>query len=136
LHKINIFNNMEKEEKSTSLSLKSRLKSFKFAAKGILYAVKSQPNLWFHLVATIAVIALGFIFTIATAEWLFIIFAIGFVLSAELFNSSVEKIVDLVQPEEHKLAGQAKDMAAGAVLISAVIAAVIGLMIFLPKIIN
>jgi len=127
---------MEKEEKSTSLSLKSRLKSFKFAAKGILYAVKSQPNLWFHLVATIAVIALGFIFTIATAEWLFIIFAIGFVLSAELFNSSVEKIVDLVQPEEHKLAGQAKDMAAGAVLISAVIAAVIGLMIFLPKIIN
>ena len=130
------FNNMRKEEKSTSLSLKSRLKSFKFAAKGILYAIKSQPNLWFHLVAAIAIIALSFVLKIATAEWLFIIFAIGAVLTAELFNSSVEKIVDLVQPEKHILAEQAKDMAAGAVLIAAISSVLIGLMIFLPKIIN
>lgn len=127
---------MGKEEKRTSLSLKSRLKSFTFAARGIIYAITSQPNLWFHLVAAIAAIALGIFYNISTAEWFFVIFAIGFVLSAELFNSSIEKVVDLIQPGKHKFAEQAKDMAAGAVLITAIAAATIGLMIFLPKIIN
>jgi diacylglycerol kinase (ATP) len=136
LHKITIPNNMRKEEKRTSLSLKSRFKSFTFAARGIVYAIKSQPNLWLHLLAAIAVIALGIYYNISTAEWFFIIFAIGIVLSAELFNSSIEKIVDLIQPEKHKFAGQAKDMAAGAVLITAFAAATVGFLIFLPKIIN
>lgn len=125
---------MRTKRKSTSSSfLISRLKSFTYASKGILHAVKSEPSLRIHLIAACVVIAFGLIVKITIVEWLFIIFAIGFVLSAELFNSSVESFVDLVQPEQHKFAGQAKDMAAGAVLISVICAILIGCIIFLPK---
>lgn len=111
-----------------------RARSFKYAFSGIITATKTQANFRIHLIATILVALMGFYFQISYAEWILIILSIGFVISAELFNSAIEFLTDLVSPLQNDIAGKVKDMAAGAVLISAVSAAIIGLIIFLPKI--
>ena len=110
------------------------IKSFGFAVKGITYAFKTQPNFKFHTVAAVVMIVAGFAFDLNQMEWLWILAAISLVLIVELLNTAIETIVDLVSPSYHLKAGIAKDTAAGAVLISAVIAAIIGLIIFIPKI--
>jgi len=111
-----------------------RAQSFKFAFTGIITAVKTQANIRIHLIAAILVSAMGFHFRISYEEWVLIILSIGFVVSAELFNSAIEFLTDLVSPEKNVLAGKVKDIAAGAVLISAISAAIVGLIIFLPKV--
>jgi len=73
-----------------------------------------------------------FFFGITRTEWIVIILCIGVVIAAELFNTAIERLVDLVSPERHPIAGQVKDIAAGAVLVCAVAAAIIGIIIFLP----
>lgn len=114
--------------------LKQRLRSFKFAFAGIGHFVKSEPNVIIHLIAAVLVIALGIYFAISPTEWCLVILAIGMVLSAEAFNTSIEYLTNLVSPDYHELAGKTKDVAAAAVLIAAFAAACIGLIIFLPKI--
>ncbi|RLD43421.1 MAG: diacylglycerol kinase family protein [Bacteroidetes bacterium] len=116
--------------------LKDRIKSFGYAFKGIVHALQNEHNLMIHFTLAIAAIAFGFWLNINQTEWLFVIVAIGFVLVSELFNSAIEVLVDLVSPERNPKAGLIKDIAAGAVLISAITAAIIGLFIFIPKIIN
>ena len=113
-----------------------RLLSFKYAIAGIIHMLKHEPNARIHLIATLVVIILGVYFRIEKIEWLFITLAIGMVFSAELFNTSLENITDLISPEKNKKAGHAKDIAAGAVFITAIAAAIIGMVIFLPRIIN
>jgi diacylglycerol kinase len=116
--------------------MKKRLLSFKFAFQGIRHMFREEPNARIHLVAAIIVVAAGIILKLTVTEWIMIIFAIGFVFSAELFNSAVEGFVDHVSPEYHKQAGKVKDLAAGAVLVAAITAAVIGLVVFVPKIVE
>jgi len=106
--------------------------SFGFAFRGIVALLRSQANARIHLAATIAVVAAGFFFGITRMEWCAIVAAIGLVWSAEGLNTAIECVVDLVSPDQHPLAGRAKDIAAGAVLIAAVIAAIIGALVFLP----
>ncbi len=115
-------------------SIKKRLLSFKYAFKGIGYMLKTQHNSLIHIVAAIVVIILAILFQVSLTEWCFLIFAIGFVISAELFNTAIEFLTDLSSPEYNMKAELAKDIAAGAVLISAITSAIIGLIIFLPKI--
>ena len=112
-----------------------RILSFKYAITGIIHMLRHEPNARIHLIASLVVVFLGVYFRIEKLEWLFITLAIGMVFSAELFNTSLESITDIISPEKNKKAGQAKDTAAGAVLIAAVAAAVIGMVIFLPRII-
>ncbi len=95
---------------------------------------KSQPNAWIHLFAAFGVIVAGFILKLSISEWIFVTFAIGFVISAELFNTAIEALVDKVSPEQNPISGKVKDLAAGAVLVAAITAAVIGLVIFVPKV--
>ena len=114
-------------------SIIARLKSFGYAINGIFYCLKTQHNFWIHLVAVAVVVSLGFLFDVSKAEWLFLIFAFGMVLSLEIVNTAIEFLVDLLSPEHQKIAGLAKDLAAGAVLIGAIAAAIIGLIIFVPK---
>lgn len=109
--------------------------SFKYAFKGITFSLKTQRNAQIHIVAVILATFLGFILGISTTEWIIIIFAVALVLAAELFNTSIEFLIDLLSPEYHEKAGRAKDIAAGAVLICAISAAIAGLIIFLPKLI-
>lgn len=112
--------------------LKKQLRSFGYAWKGIQSCVGKEQNLSFHLIAAMAVIIVGIVLGITRTEWIMVVMCIGTVIAAELFNTAIEKLVDLVSPERHPVAGQVKDIAAGAVLICAVAAAIIGLIIFIP----
>jgi len=115
---------------------KKRIQSFKYAFKGINHFVRSEPNVIIHLIAAVLAVAMGWYFAINNIEWCLIIFAIGSVLGAEAFNTSIEYLTDLVSPDYHELAGKTKDVAAAAVLLIAIAAAIIGLIIFLPKILT
>jgi len=108
-------------------------RSFVFAFRGIGFLLRTQTNARLHLAATVVVIGAGFGFQISRAEWLAVVAAIGLVWTAEGMNTAIEAVVDLVSPEAHPLAGRAKDVAAGAVLIAAGVAAVIGVLIFGPR---
>lgn len=118
-----------------TLSARKRLKSFVYAFNGIRVAICSQHNLWIHIIATFIVILFGILLSLNILEWCLVIFAIGFVIASEIFNTAIEFLVDHISPEYDKKAGLIKDIAAGGVLISAFTAAIIGLVIFLPKII-
>lgn len=111
---------------------KKQLRSFGYAWKGIRCCVGKEQNLSFHLIATVVTVIAGFTFGISRTEWMIVLLCIGAVIAAELFNTAIEKLVDLVSPERHPIAGQVKDIAAGAVLVCAVAAAMAGLLIFTP----
>lgn len=120
--------------KNDGFTLRKRLKSFKFAFNGIRLLITREHNAWIHCFAAICVIIAGFAFDISTTEWIAVTFAIGTVLAAEAVNSSIEAIADLVSPEYNEAIKRTKDLAAGAVLIFAISAAIVGLIIFVPKI--
>jgi diacylglycerol kinase (ATP) len=104
--------------------------SFSFAWKGIVTAFKEQPNLKVHVLIACIVVAAGFYFNITSTEWAILIICITLVITLELVNSAIEYLVDLVTLERKPLAGKIKDIAAGAVLITAIGAAVIGVVVF------
>lgn len=110
------------------------LLAFKYAFNGIVNAIKEERNMKIHLVAVIVVIFLGFVYKISKVEWMICIVLFGLVISSELINTAIEKTVDLVTREENELAKVAKDVAAGAVLVNAVISVVIAVIIWFPKI--
>jgi len=98
--------------------------------------MRSQHNAWVHAFATIAVVAAGFIFQLSRGEWCWIVLAIAGVWVAEALNTSFEFLCDVASPEFHPVVKQAKDVAAGAVLISAMGAVAIGVMVCGPKLIS
>lgn len=99
-------------------------------------ALKSEFNLRFHFIATIFVIILGFLCKIDKYEWFICLILIGIVISSELFNTAIEKTIDIISLEYNKKAKFVKDVSSGAVLILAFISFLIGLIIFIPKMIN
>lgn len=111
-----------------------RIKSFIHAFNGIKMAFKEEPNFRIHVVATIMVIAAGLYFQLSTEEWLAVIIVIGLVLLTELLNTAIENIADFISPERHEKIKTIKDISASAVLISAIVALMVGLLIFIPKI--
>jgi diacylglycerol kinase len=113
--------------------MKNRIHSFRHAIRGIGMVFKSEKNMQIHLIVSVLVIIAGIFFKINITEWIICLLCFGLVLGAEMVNTSIEKLVDLVSPQRHELAGKAKDIAAGAVLICALIAASVGLIIFIPK---
>lgn len=115
--------------------LKKFLNSFKYAFEGIKYSIRSEQNLKIHITIMIFVIIAGIVFKISIFEWIICIILFGFVISLELVNTAIEKVVDLITVEKNPKAKIAKDVAAGAVLISAICAAIIGVIIFLGAII-
>ena len=119
------------QQKKESFSLRKRAKSFVYAAKGIRWLF-AEHNAWIHLAAAILVVIAGFFFDINQIEWIIICICIGSVFAAETFNTAIEKLSDVVSPEWNEKIGKVKDLAAGAVLITAITAAIIGLIIFIP----
>jgi diacylglycerol kinase (ATP) len=95
--------------------------------------LSSQHNAWVHAAATVMVVVVGFLLRLRAGEWCWITLAVVAVWTAEALNTAFEFLTDVASPEFHPLAGKAKDVAAGAVLISAVGAVVIGLLVFAPK---
>jgi len=116
-------------------SIIARLKSTTHAMRGLNIFFKSTHNSWLHIFFAALAIYLGFILKISNIEWVMIIFAIGLVIVTEALNTAFEFDIDLTSPVYHPYARDTKDVAAGAVLISVLIAGIIGLIIFLPKII-
>lgn len=122
--------------KKLKLDKKRLTNSFKYAFEGILQAYVGEQNLKIHTVIAVLVIIFGFILKISYTEWLVCLVLIGLVLMAEFFNTSIEYLVDLTSPEIHPLAKATKDTASAGVLMMAIISAIIGLIIFIPKLIN
>jgi undecaprenol kinase len=110
------------------------LRPFTFAIVGILHAIRNERNMKIHTVVAALVIILGLFYQLSAIEWMLIVCAIGGMLSLELMNTAIERVVDLVTKDFHPLAKQAKDVAAGAVFIYAILSVLIGCIIFLPKI--
>ena len=115
-------------------SFGARIKSFGYALNGWCTLVVNEPNALIHVFAAVAVVVLGCVFHISVTEWLGIILSIVLVLATELLNTSLEAMCDLVEPNRHPQIKKIKDLAAGAVLISALGAFIVGLIIFIPKI--
>ncbi len=120
-------NNQSNDEK---FSLIKRIRSFIYAGRGIKIFFKSTHNSWIHVTLCIIAIILGFYFHITQTEWMMLVLASGLVFVSEAFNTAIEIDIDLTSPEYHPFAKNAKDVAAGAVLISAITALVIGVLIF------
>ena len=111
-------------------------KSFVHAFDGVMAALKSERNMLVHFIMMILVITFGFIFDITRTEWLVCLILFALVISSELVNTAFEMLVDLCEPNQNPKAKFCKDVAAGAVLVSAVIAAIAGLIIFVPYVLE
>lgn len=114
--------------------LRSRINAIRIAFDGLFYVLRTQPNVKVYTTLTMAVVLAGFLFEISRIEWIILVITIGFVWSAEAFNTAVETLVDLVSPNENVDAKIVKDTSAGAVLISAIVSIFVGLLIFGPRV--
>ncbi|UCG46065.1 MAG: diacylglycerol kinase family protein [Phycisphaerales bacterium] len=121
-----------RERNGGEFSVSGRIASVKFAVRGIRLMLRSQHNAWLHAVASAGVIAAGGLFGISSSEWCWLVLAIMAVWTAEALNTALEFLADVASPEFHPMVGRAKDIAAGAVLISAVGSVVIGLLVLGP----
>ncbi len=122
--------------KEQPFSLKKRIKSFAYAFNGLAILVKTEHNFRIHLAATLAVLVTSIYFEVSVIEAIALILTIAMVLTAEAFNSAIENISDFISPDKHHKIKIIKDIAAGAVLISAIAALCVGLLIFVPKILS
>lgn len=118
-----------------SFGLKRLRYSFSHSFDGLRFALANEQNMRIHLTAAIAVVVCGFVLRISAGQWLVCLLMIGLVMAAELFNTAIEATIDLSMPQHHALAKSAKDVAAAAVLILSIVAAIIGLVIFIPQLI-
>ncbi|MBO4489460.1 MAG: diacylglycerol kinase family protein [Bacteroidales bacterium] len=121
--------------KKERFSIKKRLMSFRYAFAGLRALFVAEHNAWIHLVAAILAIGAGFLFRITPGEWLAVLIVIGMVFAAEILNTSLERTADFLTEERDDRIRDIKDLAAAAVLVCAITALLVGLVIFLPKII-
>ena len=119
--------------KEKAFSIGDRILSFGFAIQGLITFFKTQHNAWIHLLASVVVVTAGFVLKVSSTEWCWLILSIGFVFVAEMFNTSIEFLTDLVSPRYHPIAKKVKDVAAAAVLLAALTAVCIGLIVFVPR---
>jgi diacylglycerol kinase (ATP) len=122
--------NMEVER----FSWRKRAASFYYAGDGIRRFFKTEHNAWLHLAATVLVGLMMIKYRVSNLEAVLLVFCIGFVWAAEVFNTCIEKIMDFISKEKHPQIRLIKDMAAGAVLIASITALIVGLIVFIPKI--
>ena len=121
---------------SNKFSLKSRLKSFRFALNGLWLMLKNEHNSRIHLLAAIFALTLGIILKLNYSEWCLLLIVICIVFLTELLNTSLESLADLIDPEWNEKIREAKDYSAAAVMISALVSIVVGCLIFIPKLLE
>jgi len=117
-----------------SFQFTGRIRSFKYAIIGLIRMIRCQHNAWIHAAATVVAIAMGVLFHLSGSEWCWIVLAIAIVWTAEALNTAFEFLADVASPNFHPDVKDAKDVAAGAVLITAIAAVIIGLIIFMPHV--
>jgi len=118
------------------IELKKLTKSFAHAYRGLKVSIKEEQNLRIELVFCFIALSMGIYFQLVPLEWIILVITIALVIGAELFNTSLEKLVDLASPDLHPLAKKAKDAAAAAVFIFSFMAVLVGLYLFIPKILS
>ena len=128
-------NMISRDERKKQKGIKKFLLSFTYPIKGLKYAYRNEQNLAVEVGIALIVLIAGFLFKISLSEWGVLALTIGMVISGELFNTAIEAVVDLVTEEYHPLAKVAKDTSAAAVFIIAIVSIVVGIVIFVPKII-
>lgn len=127
---------ISRDERKKQKGIKKFINSFTYPIKGLKYAYKNEQNLAVDVGMALVVTIFGFLFRINKYEWAILVLTIGLVISCELINTAIEAVVDLVTEEYHPLAKVAKDTSAAAVLVFAIVAIIVGLIIFVPKIIG
>lgn len=118
---------------SIAKEMKRLLASFRFATAGLVHVIKKERNMQIHLTIACIVLFLAYFFSVSKLEWMIILLCIGVVISLEAMNTAIERTIDLCTDEYKPLAKQAKDAAAGAVFVFAIISVIIGLIIFLKR---
>ncbi len=113
--------------------LKERIRSLKFAIKGVWLLITTEPSIMVQISIGLLITFLGFFMNLSPTEWMFQFLAIGMVLVAESLNTCIEKLCDFVHPDYHKKIGFIKDISAGAATFAAIIAIIIGMIIYFPK---
>ena len=113
-------------------SVAARARSFRYAARGVVALLRSQHNAWIHAAASVAVVGLGLFVGLSRLEWCLVVLVMTAVWTAEAVNTALEALCDVASPDLHPLVERAKDIAAGAVLLTAVGAAVVGVLVFGP----
>ena len=129
-------NMISRDERKKQRGIKKFINSFSYPIRGLKYAYRNEQNLTVDVGISILVAIAGFIFKLNSTEWVVVAFTIGAVISLELVNTAIEAAIDMVTEEYHPLAKVAKDTSAAAVFIIAIVAAIVGLIIFLPKVIS
>ncbi len=124
------------KEKSSIMKNKKMINSFKNAFNGMIVSFKQERNMKIHISIMFLVILLGIIFKIKMVEWIICIICFALVIGGELFNTAIEITIDIAMPNFNEKAKKAKDISAGAVLVLAIASAIIGFIIFVPKIIG
>ena len=119
--------------KTERFSLSRRAQSFHFAWRGLVAVARSQHNAWIHGGATVLALVAGLALRPSAGEWALLVLAMAGVWAAEAFNTAIEVLGDALAPNGHPLVGRAKDAAAGAVLVTAVAAAAVGLLVLVPR---
>ncbi len=122
--------------KESKFSWRKRARSFRYAFAGIGRLLRYEHNAWIHCAVTVVVLVAGFVLHISAMEWLAVALCIGGVLAAEAFNSAIEALADRVSPGYDEAVKHTKDLAAGAVLLMAMAAVAVGLIVFVPKIMD
>lgn len=115
---------------------KKLINSFKYAISGIISSFKTERNMKIHILIMILVIIAGIILKVSALDWIILVIMFALVISAELFNTVIETVVDMITMEKNEKAKIAKDIAAGAVLVLAIGSIIVGLIIFIPKILD
>jgi diacylglycerol kinase (ATP) len=115
------------------LSLRGKRLALRYAWQGTRFMLRTQPNAWFQIGIAIVVTVVGIAMELTAGEWCAAVLAMAGVWVAEALNTAIEAVVDLASPQQHPLAGQAKDVAAGAVFVATAAAGVVGLIVFGPR---
>ena len=122
--------------KQQVFSINKRLKSFGYAFNGLKILIREEHNSRIHILGAMVVLIAGYFFQLSAFEWIAIVFAIGLVIVLEIFNSAIENISDFISPSQDDRIKRIKDLSAAGVLVGAITAAIIGLIVFVPKIIG
>ena len=125
-----------RQKRKMQVKTKKLINSFKYAGEGIVSSFKSERNMKIHIFIMLIVILFGILLKISKLEWIICIMLFSIVICGELFNTAIETIVDMVSPGKNEKAKIAKDVSAGAVLVVAIGAAIVGGIIFIPKILG
>ena len=128
-------NMISRDERKAQRGIKKFFHSFTYPIKGLRYAYRNEQNLAFDIGMALIVSILAFVFKLNGTEWAILLLTMGLVISCELINTAIEATVDLVTEEYHPLAKVAKDTAAAAVFVFAIVAVIVGIIIFGPKVV-